>query len=171
MGVLTKWGSIHGYYHSVMFPLILIEMESGGMAVLGALDACCLCAVCAGVCTAVATTTAASAPAEAAACRRAVRINLLFGDYVEACYPYMAKSAHVNAGAYLGAWLAGAVLVSGGDPSTRSSAYLPLPLACALSERPGNMALAASLAFVAPAAVALAVGGGGTPPKGRKAAK
>ena len=86
-GLLTKWGSIHGFYHCVMMPLIMLEMEVGGFALLGAFDACCLCCVCAGVCAAVAVTTARTAPAEAAASRRAVRINLLLGDYVEACYP------------------------------------------------------------------------------------
>ena len=91
LGVLTKHGSIHGYYHSVMLPLILIEMEGGGFALLGAFDACCLCCVCAGVCAAVAARASRANMAtdrqnsEAVACRRAVRINLLLGDYV--CVP------------------------------------------------------------------------------------
>ena len=150
MGVLTKWSSINGYYHGVILPLILLEMEGGGMALLGAFDACCLCGVCAGVCAAVSLT--ARTPAEAAACRRATRINLLLGDYVEACYPYMARSTRVNVAAYTGAALAGAVLI-GSRPLTvtRSSAYLPLPIACALSGWPANMALAALLAFAVPA--------------------
>ena len=28
LGAATKWGSIHGYYHCLLFPLILIEMEA-----------------------------------------------------------------------------------------------------------------------------------------------
>ena len=33
--------SIHGYYHCVLFPLILVEMEHGAPSLLGALDAAC----------------------------------------------------------------------------------------------------------------------------------
>ena len=152
LGVLTKRGSVLGYYHSVMFPLIIVEMELGGLALLGAFDACCLCCVCAGICAAISLTSANSAPAEASACRQAMRINLLLGDYVEACYPYMAKSASVNVGAYLGAAIAGAtLLIGGGTPAPpRSSAYLPMPLAIALSERPAHVAVAAILAFAVP---------------------
>ena len=152
LGVLTKRGSVLGYYHSVMFPLIIVEMELGGLALLGAFDACCLCCVCAGICAATSLTSANSAPAEASACRQAMRINLLLGDYVEACYPYMAKSASVNVGAYLGAAIAGAtLLIGGGTPAPpRSSAYLPIPLAIALSERPAHVAVAAILAFAVP---------------------
>jgi hypothetical protein len=57
-------------------------MELGGLALLGAFDLCCLCCVCAGVCAAVALTSAPTSPAQAAACRSAVRVNLLLGDYV-----------------------------------------------------------------------------------------
>ena len=51
---------------------------------------------------------------EATACRAALRINLAAGDYVEACYPYMARSPAVNAAAYAGAAMAGAVLLEAG---------------------------------------------------------
>jgi hypothetical protein len=153
-GGLTKWGSIHGYYHCVMFPLILLEMERGGFALLGALDVCCLCCVCAGVCAAVGLTS--RAPAEAAASRRAALINLGLGDYVEACYPWMAKSAVINAAAYCGAALAGAALLvvdgssSGPAAAPLSSAYLPLPVAVAVSPQPAPVAVAAALAFTVP---------------------
>ena len=147
IGALTKWGSVHGYYHCVMLPLIMVEMEGGSLSLLGAFDMCCLCCVCAGVCAAVAI--ASGAQHEAQASRRAVAINLLLGDYVEACYPYMARSQLVNAAAYLGAALAGATLLGAstapGLPS--SSAYLPLPIAVGLSERPACVAAAAALGF------------------------
>lgn len=158
LGCGTKWGSIRGYYHSVMFPLILLEMadSDGGFALLGALDAACLCCVCAGVCAAAALTTPAEA--EARACRRAVGINLLLGDYVEACYPLMDKSAAVRAAAYLGAALAGSTLGcalgapdGGGALGVRSSAYLPMPLAVAVAApNSAPMAYACALAFSVP---------------------
>ena len=81
-GVLTKYGSIHGFYHGVHFPLILIQMREGAVfSLLGAFDACCLCCVCAGVCAAVALTSPSADEAHAA--RRAVAINLGLGDFGE----------------------------------------------------------------------------------------
>jgi hypothetical protein len=62
----------------------------------------------------------------------------------------MANSATVNASAYLGAALAGATLLAGGSPAPYSSAYLPVPLAVVLSERPAQLAAAAALAFIPP---------------------
>ena len=125
-------------------------MSKGTFALLGAFDACCLCCVCAGVCAAV--TLTASASSEVSATRRAVGINLGLGDYVEACYPYLEKSTGVNAAAYLGAAMAGAALLAAGDEGAppRSSAYLPLPLAVAVSDQPVSFARAAAIAFFVP---------------------
>ena len=80
-----------------------------------------------------------------------------FGDFVEACYPHMERSARVNIAAYAGAALAGAVLLAAGDAPgpPRSSAYLPMPLAAAVSDQPGSFALAAMLAFTVPFALSL----------------
>jgi hypothetical protein len=148
LGVLTKWGSMAGYYHSVMFPLIMVEMTTGGsFSVLGAFDVACLCCVCAGVCTGIALTS--PSPVEARACRRAARINLLLGDYVEACYPFMERSRSVRLGAMLSAGLAGAALLGAGDGPVLSSAYLPVPLGVAIANgQSRTMALACGLAFV-----------------------
>jgi len=150
VGVLTKVGSVRGHYHSLILPLILLEMESGKPALLGALDAACLCCVCAGVCAAVCLT--ARSPAEGIACRRAVRINLLFGDFVEACYPYMARDAWVQLAALLGAAVAGALV---GASAARSSAYLPVPLALALADARSAFAAACASAFCLPFVVTL----------------
>ena len=85
-------------------------------------------------------------------CQSAFKINFFLGDYVEACYPYMERSAKVNAAAHLGAALSGAVLLasSTGEAVTRSSAYLPLPLAVAISNGVAAMALAVALAVGVP---------------------
>lgn len=102
--------------------------------------------MCAGVCAAVALT--ASLPSEAAASARAVRINLGSGDYVEACYTYMARSPLTWAAAFTGASIAGAIVTSGG---ARSSAYLPLPVAWAVAGKEWPILLYASgVAFVVP---------------------
>ena len=95
---------------------------------LGALDASCLCCACAGVCAAVAARPTSAE--EGSACRRALAINIWFGDFVEAhstpvlggraaasttrprhllgvpaqaCYPYMARDGYVRAAALCGA--------------------------------------------------------------------
>lgn len=137
---------MRGGYHGAMLPLILLEMHDASFAVLGGYDAACLCAVCAGVCAAVSVTS--PSVDEAAACRAALRINLAAGDYVEACYPYMARSPAVNAAAYAGAAMAGAVLLEAGGP--RGTAYLPLPLVVLLSDRPAALARAVGVAFAVP---------------------
>jgi hypothetical protein len=72
---------VHGWYHRLLLPLLLLEMSGGGLSILGALDAACLCCVCAGVCAAVAMRP--STPYEGKACRRAVTVNLFMGDFVE----------------------------------------------------------------------------------------
>ena len=66
---------------------------------------------------------------------------------LQACYPYMAESLSVRVAAWLGAALAGAVIVAA---DARASAYLPLPLSAAASNRPAEFGLASAVAFVAP---------------------
>ena len=152
MGVGVKQLSVHGRYHGVLFPLILLEIEHGRPSLLGALDAACLCAVCGGVCAAVALRARVADERRAAA--RAARTNLLLGDMVEACYPYMAEHAPVRVAAWVGAALAGAIIVA---TDARSSAYLPLPLSAAVSPQPLCFGLACAAGFAAPFAGTLCV--------------
>ena len=50
LGFLCSWGSEHGYYHLIMLPLVVYETSlDNNFSVLGAFDAACLCAPCAGV--------------------------------------------------------------------------------------------------------------------------
>ena len=127
-------------------------MEHGHPSLLGALDAACLCAVCGGVCAAVALRARVADERRAAA--RAARTNLLLGDMVEACYPYMAEHAGVRVAAWLGAALAGAIIVA---TDARSSAYLPLPLSAVVSPQPLWFGLACAAAFAVPFAGTLCV--------------
>jgi hypothetical protein len=64
------------------------------------------------------------------------------------------RDGRVNQAAYVGAGLAGALL---GWPTggAGSSAYLPLPVAIAVSPHPGFAAAAFAVAFAVPFAVAL----------------
>jgi hypothetical protein len=34
LGLVSNWGSEHGYYHTVMLPLIALEMQRGSFALL-----------------------------------------------------------------------------------------------------------------------------------------
>eukprot|EP00900_Chrysochromulina_parva_P008925 jgi/Chrpa1/18033/Chrysochromulina_OHIO_Genome00004914-RA len=156
-GAATLGGSIRGYYHGVMLPLIVAEMAEGGLSMLGALDAACLCATCAGVMCAVEAHARRQQQEEEEHGQRrrpvstgwtAASINLLFGDYVEACYPYMERRFPIRLGTYAGAVAAGALIVASGP--SRSSAYLPLPLAVAIAEAPSAMLGACLVAFLVP---------------------
>ena len=84
-------------------------------------------------------------------------LSCAFCCLLQACYPYMERSAKVNAAAYLGAALSGAVLLasSTGEAVTRSSAYLPLPLAVAISDGVAAMALAVVFAVGVPCLLSL----------------
>lgn len=76
--------------------------------------------------------------------RRGLRINVCFGDFIEAAYPFMERCAWCNAGGYVGSGLSGAIVAVSG---VSSSAYIPLPLAVATCNRPLWLAVASSAAF------------------------
>ena len=67
--------------------------------------------------------------------RRGLRINLLFGDFIEVAYPFMEKSLLVNLAAYLASGLS-VELLTGNPQDVLSSAYLPLPAAILLAGDP-----------------------------------
>jgi hypothetical protein len=60
-------------------------------------------------------------------------VNIVFGDLVEACYPYFDSDWVVSLAAYAGALLSGALLATA---RCHATAYVPLPLAAALSSDP-----------------------------------
>ena len=158
-GCLSCWSSKVGYYHAVHLPLILLELEGGRGSFLGAVDELTLIMVCAGVCAAVALTT--DSVSDQALCKRGLLINLMAGDFVEVCYPYMAKSAWINLAGYLASGMSCAVLVHLSDPGQGapvSFAYLPFPVAVALADNNWWAMLCASfVAFFIPFGVGLIV--------------
>ena len=147
------FGSKVGHYHLIFLPLILLEMEDGTPPFLGALDCATLCMVSAGVC-AASVLAPRDGEAESTAARHGLRINVLFGDYIEAAYPLMERDPAVNVAAYLGAAIAGALL-GWPEGGVGSSAYLPLPLALGISTDVGFAAAAFGVAFGLPFVVAL----------------
>ncbi|CAB9508598.1 phosphotransferase system component [Seminavis robusta] len=162
-GCLCCYGSKVGWYHALFLPLILVEMELGEASCLGAIDELTLVLVCAGICAAnlvsacwLITKPAFLTDANRALCWRAVRINLLYGDFVEASYPEMEQNVLVNISGYDASGLSSALLValSSSDEEEglpKSLAYLPWPVAVLLSGtdwRP--MVVASMVAFGIP---------------------
>ena len=162
-GCFCCYGSKVGWYHSVILPIILIEMECGSPSFFGAIDELSLVLVCAGVCLGnlVSNTVYSKkdivSVADLALCKRAVRINLLYGDFVEACYPFTERHAIINIGCYIASGLSSYVLVVypdsaiGFDQVPKTLAYLPLPVSIWLAGTAWQpMLLASAAAFGVP---------------------
>jgi len=146
IGCIFCYGSKVGYYHAICLPIILIEMELGEASVWGAIDELSLVLVSAGICSANLLTATSLKQTDNSLCRRAVRINLLYGDFIEAAYPFMEQSRLVNAAGYLASGLSTELLARNPE-DILSSAYLPLPVSIWLAKDWQRMALACFAAF------------------------
>ena len=119
----------------------------------------CLVMVCSGVCAGVLANIAVGGPksrksdtvADVALASRGLSINLRWGDFIEACFPFMARNAAVNISAHAAAVVGGAIV---GASQCRSSAYLPLPLAIIAAETSSSssfgLVTAVAAAFLIP---------------------
>jgi len=161
-GCACCYASKVGWYHAFFLPAILIEMEKGEPSFLGAIDELTLVMVCAGVCAGNLTALKIKmdkgvSDTDASLCRRGLSVNLLYGDFVEVCYPFMEQSTVINIGGYLASGLSSAWLVASADSSVpKSLAYLPLPLSIALARNEWHrMMVACFIAFACPFAAAL----------------
>ena len=127
-----------------------MEMELGDAAVLGSIDEASLVCVSAGICLANLLVNPIFEDQEVTEIqelsRRGLRINLLFGDFIEAAYPFMEKSLLVNLAGYLASGLS-VELLTGKCYEVMSSAYLPLPVAILLAQDPWRISLAYFAAF------------------------
>ena len=129
--------------HSIFLPIILIEMELGDASMLGALDLLTLVLVCAGVCLGLILT---GSKEESSLAKRGIAINLLCGDFIEACHPHMERNYLVNVAGYVASSLSAAILTG----SCRSSAYLPFPIAIWLADDRSTLLTASVIAFLIP---------------------
>jgi hypothetical protein len=152
MGCLFCYWSKVGYYHALCLPIILMEMETGQPSVWGAIDELTLVLVSAGINAAnLITLSARSHGKTLSLCRRGLLINLLCGDFVEACYPFMEQYTLINIGGYFGSGLATQILARGRNPkSIASLAYLPLPMSIWLATNWQRLAFAAMIAMGIP---------------------
>ena len=109
-----------GVYHAAILPIVLLEMEATGNSFLGAIDMCGLVLGCAGVL--LANIVKPRAKGDIAASVPGLCINMFFGTFVEAAYPFMFSSKKVFAGTILSATISGAFV---GAFGVKCTAYVP----------------------------------------------
>lgn len=85
-----------GVYHAAILPIVMLEMEAHGFSFLGSIDMNCLVMVCAGI--QVANILHPRRKSDRVACIPSLFINLVFGTFVEAAYPFMFASKKVFGG-------------------------------------------------------------------------
>jgi fructose-specific phosphotransferase system IIC component len=119
-GFCIWFAIIGGVYHAVILPIVLLEMEKTGNSFLGCIDMCCLVLVCAGIM--LANIVFPKQKSDSAIALPGLFINLFFGTFVEAAYPFMFSSKKVFASAIIAATIAGAFV---GGFEIRATAYVP----------------------------------------------
>ncbi|MFD1065851.1 PTS sugar transporter [Oceanobacillus locisalsi] len=144
LGGLLIWPAIlGGIYHAAILPIVLLEMEQTGVSFLGAIDMVGLVMVSAGI--NLANIVAPREKGEAAAATPGFLINMGFGTFVEAAYPFMFSNKMVFAGAILSAGVGGALV---GLFDVRGTAYVPTFTTPFLSDHPVGFIIAMLASFV-----------------------
>ena len=123
-GVLIWPAIIGGVYHAAILPIVLLEMEEMGFSFLGAIDMTGLVMVSAGI--TLANIILPKQKGEAAVALPGCIINICFGTFVEASYPFMFSNKIVFAGALASATVGGAIV---GLFNVKGTAYVPAVLA------------------------------------------
>lgn len=127
-GFVIWFAIMGGVYHAAILPIVLLEMEATGNSFLGAIDMCGLVLGCAGVL--LANLVKPRAKGDVAASVPGLCINLFFGTFVEAAYPFMFSSKKVFASAILSATISGAFV---GALGVKCTAYVPTFIAPTLA--------------------------------------
>lgn len=127
-GLLIWPAIIGGVYHAAILPIVLLEMEKTGASFLGAIDMTGLVMVSAGI--TLANIIFPKQKGESAIAAPGFLINIGFGTFVEAAYPFMFSDKLVMAGAVISAGLSGAFV---GLFDVKGTAYVPSVAAPALS--------------------------------------
>lgn len=148
-GLLIWPAIIGGVYHAAILPIVLLEMESTGFSFLGAVDMTGLVMVSAGI--TLANVLFPRQKSDAAVALPGFLINLGFGTFVEASYPFMFSNKLVFGGAILASTVASALV---GLLGVRGTAYVPSVMAPFLANEGHTpqfalcMLVAMALAFV-----------------------
>lgn len=127
-GLLIWPAIIGGVYHAAILPIVLLEMERTGNSFLGAVDMVGLVMVSAGI--TLANIVSPRDKGEAAVAAPGFAINMGFGTFVEAAYPFMFSNKYIFAGAILSSGLGGLLV---GLFDVRGTAYVPSFMAPLLS--------------------------------------
>lgn len=123
-GFAIWFSIIGGVYHAAILPVILLEMETQGFSFLGCIDLCGMVMVCAGVM--LANIVLPKRAGDRVACTPNLLINLIFGTFVEAAYPFMFSSKKVFASVIAASTLTGLLI---GLLDVKCTAYVPCFLA------------------------------------------
>lgn len=143
-GALIWPAIIGGVYHAAILPIVLLEMEKTGMSFLGAVDMTGLVMVSAGI--TLANIIAPKEKSEAAIALPGFLVNMGFGTFVEAAYPFMFADRKIFGTAIFSAALSGAFI---GLFNARGTAYVPSLVAPSLSNNPIGFAISMAVALVA----------------------
>jgi fructose-specific phosphotransferase system IIC component len=127
-GVLIWPAIMGGMYHAAILPIVLLEMEKTGNSFLGAIDMVGLVMVSAGI--TLANIIYPRIKDERALATPGFLINVVFGTFVEASYPFMFSNKIVFAGALISACVGGSLV---GFFNIRGTAYVPAVIAPNLS--------------------------------------
>ncbi|MBP1155696.1 MULTISPECIES: PTS sugar transporter [unclassified Paenibacillus] len=146
-GLLIWPAILGGIYHAAILPIVLLEMENTGNSFLGAIDMVGLVMVSAGI--TLANIVAPRDKGEATVATPGFLINMGFGTFVEAAYPFMFSNKIVFMGAILSAGVGGGLV---GLFNIRGTAYVPSFMGPLLSNNMAgfiiSMATALILAFL-----------------------
>lgn len=141
---LVIWPAIvAGFYHAAILPIILLEMEEVGTSFFGAVDMSGLVMVSAGI--TLANIVKPKRSGERAVAAPGFAINMGFGTFVEAAYPFMFSDKRVFASAMIASTLAGGVA---GMLGARGTAYVPSVVAPFLAENPIGFAAAMAVGLL-----------------------
>ncbi len=128
LGVLMWLCILRGIYHQLILPLVFIEMGETGFSFFGAMDMVCLVTVSTGIL--LANNLLPLRKDALLMAKQGLKLNIFYGTFVEASYPYILSSKAVYAGTMV------AAAVSGGLVSTvkiSGTAYIPTLIAPFLS--------------------------------------
>lgn len=127
-GLLIWPAIIGGVYHAAILPIVLLEMESAGFSFLGAIDMTGLVMVSAGI--TLANVVFPQRKGDAAVALPGFLINVGFGTFVEAAYPFMFANKFVFAAALIASTVSGAFV---GMLGVKGTAYVPAVVAPTLA--------------------------------------
>ena len=151
-GLLIWPAIIGGVYHAAILPIVLLEMEKTGNSFLGAVDMVGLVMVSAGI--TLANIISPRDKGEAAVAAPGFAINVGFGTFVEAAYPFMFSNKLIFAGAILSSGLGGLLV---GLFNVRGTAYVPSFMAPLLSNNATGFIIAMAGSLICSFLITLSV--------------